>query len=83
MGELNSIIEWLVLARNEKCLPGEEEAFDKAIEILKAHEPVEPKKLMEKSKNGYRWRFYCGKCGDEIDRLDKYCRHCGRAVKWY
>ena len=39
MGELNSVIEWLVLARNEKCLPGEEAAFDKAIEILKAQEP--------------------------------------------
>jgi hypothetical protein len=53
-----------------------------ALAMLKAQEPVEPKKLMEKNKNGYRWRFYCGKCGDEIDRLDKYCRHCGRPVKW-
>lgn len=50
--------------------------------LLKAQEAVESKKLMAKSKNGYKWRFYCGKCGDEIDRLDKYCRHCGRAVKW-
>lgn len=59
------------------------EDLQNALALLKAQEPVEPKKLMEKSKNGYRWRFYCGKCGDEIDRLDKYCRHCGRAVKWY
>lgn len=57
-------------------------AIQAGINALKAQEPVEPKKLMEKSKNGYRWRFYCGKCGDEIDRLDKYCRHCGRPVKW-
>lgn len=49
---------------------------------LKAQEPVEPKKLMAKDKNGYRWRFYCGKCGGEIDRLDKCCRHCGSVVKW-
>lgn len=51
-------------------------------ELKQEQEPVEPKKLMAKVKNGYRWRFYCGKCGDEIDRLDKYCRHCGRTVKW-
>jgi hypothetical protein len=57
-------------------------AIKDALALLKAQEPVEPKKLMEKNKNGYRWRFYCGKCGDEIDRLDKYCRHCGRPVKW-
>lgn len=55
---------------------------DDIITLLKAQEPVKPKKLMAKVKNGYRWRFYCGKCGDEIDRLDKYCRHCGRTVKW-
>lgn len=54
MGELNSVIEWLVLARNEKCLPGEEAAFDKAIEILKAREPHYP---------------ICERCGKPINHI--------------
>lgn len=72
----------------EKCLDDSVAAVVPAdtvrevIALLKAREPVEPKKLMSKIKNGYKWRFYCGKCGDEIDRLDKYCRHCGREVKF-
>lgn len=59
-----------------------------AIAMLKAQEPVEPTidthwetpsvydddvKVTENK---------CGACGAEIDKWDKYCRVCGRAVKW-
>lgn len=52
------------------------------IALLKTQEPVEPKKLLARSALGYKWRFYCGECGSEIDRIDEYCRHCGHEVKW-
>lgn len=56
--------------------------------MLKAQEPVEP--IVET-----HWETpsvydndvkvtenKCGACGEEIDKWDKYCRVCGRAVKW-
>lgn len=59
-----------------------------AIDLLKAQEPVEPiidthwetpsvyDEDVEVTENK------CGACGAEIDKWDKYCRVCGRAVKW-
>ena len=51
--------------------------------LLKAQEPVEPTiggaewgSLM-----GSRW-YECGACEYPIDKGDRYCRHCGRPVKW-
>ena len=58
------------------------------IALLKAQEPVEPiidtywetpsvydndVKITENR---------CGACGTEIEKWDKYCRECGRKVKW-
>ena len=64
------------------------DALDMAIEALKAQEPVKP--VIET-----RWETpsvydedvkvtenKCGACGIEIDKWDKFCRMCGRAVKW-
>lgn len=42
--------------------------------LLKAQEPVEPKK--------YYGTSHCGNCGDPINKLDNYGHECGRAVKW-
>lgn len=28
------------------------------------------------------WWYVCGACGREIDYHDRFCRHCGQAVKW-
>ena len=32
--------------------------------------------------NGTTQFYVCGKCEEAIDPGDKYCRHCGKAVKW-
>lgn len=48
------------------------------LELLKEQEAVEPITVG----NDYRqWR--CPKCRDRLRyRLDKFCPHCGREVKW-
>ena len=59
-----------------------------ALELLKEREAVKP--IIET-----RWETLsvydgdvevtenkCGACGAEIDKWDKFCRVCGRAVKW-
>ena len=51
-----------------------------AIKLLKAQEPVE--KHIKTSRSGTSWWYSCGNCNRAIDPNDKYCRHCGRAVKW-
>jgi hypothetical protein len=60
-----------------------------ALELLKAQEPVKP--YMDFDGHDV-WR--CGNCGAAIFHLDhtqadedaqnyaKFCRHCGKAVKW-
>lgn len=50
--------------------------FD-ALELLK-QEPVIVRKC--KMKHMLFWR--CGSCGVLITEGDKFCRMCGRAVKW-
>jgi hypothetical protein len=45
--------------------------------LLKSQEPVEP--TLRGGIGGY---WYCGACDYQISRGDKYCRYCGRAVKW-
>lgn len=54
-----------------------------AIELLKAQEPVEPTigGAEWDSLMGSRW-YKCGACEYPIDKGDRYCRHCGRPVKW-
>lgn len=31
---------------------------------------------------GTSWFYVCGKCNKAINYKDKYCRECGREVKW-
>lgn len=47
--------------------------------MLEAQEPVKPK-IGGSADNC--WWHTCGACGDQIDKGDKYCRWCGRPVKW-
>lgn len=61
-----------------------EELLTDALSLLKAQEPVEPviKPIAAKdSTNCTQW-YACRDCGASIDPDDKYCRRCGRAVKW-
>lgn len=45
--------------------------------VLKAPEPVEPI-LDSRAIEFYR----CGYCNEPLEKFDKYCWNCGRAVKW-
>ena len=68
------------------------ETVNSAIALLKAQEPVEP--VVDKNtstgecEDPWGRLFFCGACGKRInekydpDEDDKYCKHCGRAVKW-
>lgn len=59
------------------------EAFDMAAKaLLEAQEPVEPTIGGDADGPCGNWWYQCGKCKEAIDYHDKYCRNCGRAVKW-
>ena len=55
-----------------------------AIELLKAQEPVKPDRagFPDASRSNGTWYYICGTCNTAIDYKDKFCRGCGRAVKW-
>ena len=54
-----------------------------ALELLKEQEAVEPKKESDGNPGMWAsWWYVCGNCGEGIDWHDRYCWHCGRAVKW-
>lgn len=54
-----------------------------AIALLKEQEPIKPQITGhgEFETEGSCW-YECGDCGTPIDPDDKYCRKCGKAVKW-
>jgi rubrerythrin len=53
------------------------------IEELKEHEPMTPKKENDgKPGKWATWWYVCGNCGGTIDYHDRFCRFCGRRVKW-
>lgn len=74
---------------NEYC---DEKIIKDVYALLKAQEPVKP--VIEKNTSSGEcedpWGrlFFCGACGKRInekynpDEDDKYCKHCGQAVKW-
>ena len=56
---------------------------DDALALLKEQEAVEPKKEDDGTPEHWTmWRYACGDCGQPIDRMDRYCRGCGKQVKW-
>lgn len=54
------------------------EVCGKAAEELQAGENVEP----EFEGGGHSWWWVCGECRTMIDERDKFCRECGRRLKW-
>ena len=63
-----------------KC-SNEAEALNKDIlALLREQEPVEPH--VEHDSDDDTWYYGCGACHEAIDHKDKFCRHCGREVKW-
>ena len=50
---------------------------------LLKQEAVEPKKEDDKKPEPLTvWWYACGYCGKQIDKMDRYCRRCGKQVKW-
>lgn len=47
--------------------------------IPKGQEPVKPK---VGHNIGHTWWYACGACSETIDPSDKFCRRCGRKVRW-
>ena len=51
--------------------------------LLKEQEAVEARKRSSgKPKPWTSWWYICGDCGQEIEYRDRFCRWCGRPVKW-
>ena len=59
------------------------DVLEDGIELLKEQEPVEPQKENDGNPGKWAsWWYVCGNCGGAIDYRDRFCRYCGRAVKW-
>ena len=54
----------------------------KAIALLKAQEPVEPKKNDVELLGLRTWDWACPECNCILIYRANYCSCCGRAVKW-
>lgn len=56
-------------------------AFDMAIGALEKMETVEPTPGGRDDIEGIYWHT-CPECNADIAKWDRYCRGCGRKVKW-
>lgn len=54
------------------------ETCRKAAQELMRMEPVDP----EYEGGQPTWFFVCGECHTALDPKDKFCRECGRRIKW-
>lgn len=77
----------------QKCLDDWPYAAIRVIDIMKRLEQVKAllkeqgavearKKNDGKPQPWTSWWYVCGDCGQEIEYHDRFCRWCGRAVKW-
>jgi hypothetical protein len=55
-------------------------AVENALKLLIAQEPVEPIRQWDDDET--TWWYSCGSCVQAVDYKDKYCRHCGKGLKW-
>ena len=53
------------------------ETCERAVDELRRNMPQE----IEREGGGSSWWYVCPECHGEIDSSDRYCRHCGQAVK--
>lgn len=53
-----------------------------ALALLKEQEAVEPKLYTPESKTIWSNWHICGACEHPVDPGDKFCRECGRPIKW-
>ena len=67
----------------DELMPGCAELVRDAIAMLKEQEAVEPRKKDDGNPQPWTaWWYVCGDCGQEIEYHDRYCRWCGKPVKW-
>lgn len=58
-------------------------ALREAAGLLERMEPAEPEKLTVLDFGSFETTVYlCGACRMPIERGDKFCKHCGREVRW-
>lgn len=58
-------------------------AKEMAEELLKEQVAVQPRKKDDGIPQPWTtWWYVCGDCGQEIEYQDRFCRWCGRMVKW-
>lgn len=67
------------------------EVYNDVLSLLKEQEAVEPEyggdmegeqiRKQQYPENG-TWWYECGYCRTPIDYRDRFCRHCGKLVKW-
>lgn len=55
--------------------------IEDAKEILALLKEQEPARI-QKREFAHMWFWCCGSCGVAITEGDRFCRMCGRAVKW-
>lgn len=62
----------------------ENEALKEAAQrLMQLTAPVVPRRYALPEFDGLPgWRYACGACESPIDLGDRYCRRCGKAVKW-
>ena len=48
------------------------------LELPKEQEPIHA----QKRESSYLWFWCCGSCGVALTEGDKFCRMCGKPVKW-
>lgn len=60
---------------------GERQSVCDAIALLKEQDAVEPRIQTDFDGKG-TWWYICGSCNNAVSPKDKYCRECGKMVKW-
>lgn len=57
---------------------GEADLFRTASAEVERLEPTEPDIEWDR----IIWFYVCGECHRQVDQFDKFCRQCGRPLKW-
>lgn len=79
-----------LLKEQGEQIKNRDESLEKAREeiewlrgMLKEQEAVEARKKNDGIPQPWTsWWYVCGDCGQEIEYHDRFCRWCGRSVKW-
>lgn len=94
MNEIEQVIEGLEMSYTysnvdeDNTLVPQQLVLD-ALALLKAQEPVRPKRktteLYVRYGDDIFNNYFCGNCGELLHTVlkrDRFCANCGRAVKW-